>query len=232
MALPNAETPHPHNAASYIDAVLFDYGQVLSLPPKPAEWERIRSIAGAGSERFHAAYWKFRHDYDRGALTGATYWRAVADEAGFELDPAKFTALLAADVDLWTNLNQPIVDWALRLQRAGIRTGILSNIGDAIAYGIIARLPWLSGFYHCTWSYALHMAKPEPAIYLKTAEALGTAPANILFIDDREENIAAASALEFQTLHYTNHAAFEHEMHQRGLDSLLKVAVEREPATK
>ena len=62
--------------------------------------------------------------------------------------------------------------------------------------------------------------------------ALGTAPANILFIDDREENIAAASALEFQTLHYTNHAAFEHEMHQRGLDSLLKVAVEREPATK
>jgi putative hydrolase of the HAD superfamily len=209
------------SAAPSIDAVLFDYGQVLSLPPDPAAWARIRSITGLDEERLHAAYWEFRHDYDRAALTGPAYWHAVADRAGITLDDARMTALLSADVDLWLRLNPPMVEWAQRLQLAGIRTGILSNIGDSIAEGVVARLPWLSGFYICIWSHALFMAKPEPAIFLETAEALGTSPPNILFIDDREENIAAAKAVGMQTIHYTTHAAFEREMRDRGLDALL-----------
>jgi putative hydrolase of the HAD superfamily len=235
MAFPYAEnSPSPAaTAAPRIDAVLFDYGQVLSLPPDPAAWAHIRSITGLDEERLHAAYWELRHDYDRGALTGPAYWHTLANRTGITLDEAQITALLAADVDLWIRLNLPMVDWAARLQQAGLRTGILSNIGDSIAEGIIARLPWLSAFYHCRWSYALCMAKPEPAIYLRTAEALRTAPANILFIDDREENTAAAAALGMQTLHYTTQAAFEQEMRDRGFAALLDVpAVEAAPAEK
>jgi putative hydrolase of the HAD superfamily len=247
MPDPSSEITKPstQNAAPRIDAVLFDYGQVLSGPPDPAAWARMRAITGLDEDRLHAAYWAFRHDYDRAALTGPAYWQVVAAHAGITLDSAQLAALLAADVDAWTNLNLPMVEWAGRLQHAGICTGILSNIGDSIADGIIAKLPWLSGFDHCTWSHALFMAKPEPAIYLKTAEALNTAPANILFIDDREENIAAAAALGFQTIHYTNHPAFEREMRERGFASLLDAglqprrseihtspALESEPATK
>ncbi len=214
-----------YEATPRIDAVLFDYGQVLSCPPDPAAWARMRAITGLDEDRFHTAYWAFRHDYDRAALTGPAYWHAVAASTGIMLDDTQLAALFAADVDVWTDLNVPMVEWASRLQRAGIRTGILSNIGNSIAYGIIAKLPWLSGFDHCTWSHSLFMAKPEPAIYLKTAEALHTAPANILFIDDREENVAAAAALGFQAIHYTTHPAFEQEMRERGLASLLSVGL-------
>jgi putative hydrolase of the HAD superfamily len=204
-----------------IDAVLFDYGQVLSNPPDPKAWARLLAISGLDEARLHPAYWMFRHDYDRGALTGPAYWQAVAAETGIQLDNAQVTALLAADVDLWSSLNLPMVEWAAGLQRAGVRTGILSNIGDSMAAGLIARFPWLSGFDQCIWSYALWMAKPEPAIFLRTAEALHTAPANILFIDDREDNIAAAAALDMQTIRYTSHDAFEREMRRCGFDSLL-----------
>jgi putative hydrolase of the HAD superfamily len=223
MLSPSTEdsTPAPQNAVPRIETVLFDYGQVLSNPPEPAAWARMRSITGLSEERLHAAYWAFRHDYDRATLTGPAYWHAVASHAGITFDDAQLAELLAADVDLWTDLNLPMVEWAGRLQRAGVRTGILSNIGDSIAEGIIAKFPWLSGFYHCVWSHALFLAKPEPEIFLKTAEALHTAPANILFIDDREDNIAAAAALGFQTVHYTDHAAFEREMRERGLIWLL-----------
>jgi putative hydrolase of the HAD superfamily len=213
-----------------IDAVLFDYGLVLSGPPDPAAWARMRTITGLGEDPLHAAYWAYRHDYDRGALTGVAYWHAVAAHAGVTLDPAQLAALLAADTDLWTQLNTPMVEWAARLQRAGIRTGILSNIGDAIAEGICAKLPWLSGFDHCTWSHALFMAKPEPAIYLKTAEALHTPPANILFIDDREENITAAASVGMQAIQYTTPADFEREMRARGLEWLLNA--ESKPAAR
>jgi putative hydrolase of the HAD superfamily len=232
MPFPYSENPAPAepSAANPIDVVLFDYGQVLSGPPDPAAWARLRAITGLDEASLHDAYWKFRHDYDRDALTGPTYWQAVADRTGITLDAAKLDALLAVDIDLWTSLNLPMVEWAGRLQRAGIRTGILSNIGDLIAQGIVAKLPWLSAFDHCIWSYALHMAKPEPAIYLKTAEILSAAPANILFLDDREDNIAAAAALGFQTIlyKYADHTAFESEMLRRGLASLLDV----EPAAK
>lgn len=241
-------SPSPENSTSAakatpsrVGAVLFDYGQVLSNPPDPAAWARMLAITGLDEARLHAAYWEFRHDYDRDALDGPAYWHAVAGRVGVTFDAAQMAALFVADVDLWTSLNQPMVDWAMRLQRAGVRTGILSNIGDRIAEGIVAKLPWLSGFYHCTWSYALGTAKPDPAIYIKTAEALKTAPAGILFIDDREENVAAAAALGMRAIHYAGHAAFEREMHQRGFASLLDagmhpnhagIAFETEPAQK
>jgi putative hydrolase of the HAD superfamily len=209
------------NAAPCVDAVLFDYGMVLSGPPDPQAWALLRSITGLDEDRLHAAYWKFRRDYDRGALTGRTYWQAVAADTGITLDEEQISALAAADVDVWTSLNPPMVEWARQLQRAGVRTGILSNIGDCIGDGVRAKLPWLAGFDQCLWSHALGMAKPDPAIYLKAAEALRTAPAGILFLDDREENIKAAAALGMQTLHYTSHAAFEREMRERGFSSLL-----------
>lgn len=214
--------------ASRIDAVLFDYGQVLSGPPDPAAWARMREVTRLDEGPLHAGYWAHRDDYDRGALTGRAYWHAVASHAGVGFDEAQVAALLEADVDLWTQLNQPMVEWAGQLQRAGMRTGILSNIGDAIAEGIIARLPWLGGFDHCTWSHAMFMAKPEPAIFVKTAEALKVVPDNVFFIDDRAENIAAAAEVGMQAIRYRAHGEFEREMRERGLGWLLEARLAKE----
>jgi putative hydrolase of the HAD superfamily len=223
MPFPHPETPSPA-APDSIDTVLFDYGMVLSGPPDPAAWAEIRSITGLNEEPLHEAYWAFRHDYDRGALTGRAYWHAIADRTGISLSDIQITRLFAADVDLWTQPNQPMIDWAGRLQSASIRTGILSNICDAIAEGIVAKLPWISRFNHCTWSHALFLAKPDPEIYIRTAEALNADPAKILFIDDRIENIQAASAVGMQTFHYLGHAAFDNEMRNRGFSFLLDLA--------
>jgi putative hydrolase of the HAD superfamily len=204
-----------------VEAVLFDFGQVLSRPPLPAVWEQMKEIANLEEAPFHAGYWAYRHAYDRGDLTGPAYWEAVAHQAGSTFASTQVQELIDADTELWTDLNPPMVEWAARLQDAGFRTGILSNIGDSIAAGIIAKLPWLKRFDHCTWSHELHLAKPEAAIYLATAASLGTAPAQILFIDDREDNIAAAAALGMQTVRYTSHLEFERMMRAGGFGWLL-----------
>jgi putative hydrolase of the HAD superfamily len=227
MPFPYQENPprSKANSATSVDTVVFDYGMVLSGPPDPTAWARMRTLTGLDEERLHASYWKFRHDYDRGALTGLAYWRGVAADTGIALTDSQIAALFADDVDLWTVPNPPMIEWAARLQSAGVRTGILSNIGDAIAEGIIARLPWLAGFDHCTWSHSLFMAKPEPAIFLKTAEALHTEPANILFIDDKLENVEAAAAVGMHAIQYTTQPAFRREMRARGFASLLNAGV-------
>lgn len=207
---------------SPIKAVLFDFGQVLSLSADPAVWEQMLTISGLSEADFHREYWVHRHDYDRDTLNRQTYWQAVASGSGTTFTPEQISALIAADVNLWSRLNQPMVEWAQRLQRAGIRTGILSNIGDAMAEGLVAKFGWISAFDHCVWSHSLKLAKPEAAIYRCAAEGLATNPAEILFVDDKIENIDAAEAFGMQAIQYhLDHPAFEQEMRRRHLDYLL-----------
>ncbi len=209
-----------------VEAVLFDYGLVLTGPAHPPAWERMKSLLGAGEQAFQAAYWRPRHDYDRGALNGERYWHAVAEGVGKPLDDNTLGALIAADNELWTQPNQPMIDWAAALQAAGVRTGILSNLGDAMEAGVRARFAWLRGFDHLTFSHRLGTAKPDLAIYCHAAEGLGVDPARVLFIDDRADNIEAARKAGMQAIQYTDHADFERAMHHAKLDSLLT------PATK
>lgn len=176
---------------------------------------------GAGDPAFHEAYWRYRHDYDRGILSSSAYWQAVARDLSCNLDRALLALLVHDDTSLWTQPNQPMIDWASALQRAGIPTGILSNIGDAMEQGVRDRCPWIAGFQHHTFSHRLGMAKPEAAIYRHAAQGLGVSPQHILFLDDREENIAAARSIGMETIHYTTFPAFEIAMHSMGLDPLL-----------
>ncbi|HMH15842.1 MAG TPA: HAD family phosphatase [Edaphobacter sp.] len=206
-----------------VQAILFDYGMVLSAPPDPAAWQRMLAITGLSDDLLHREYWANRHAYDRGDLKGHAFWYKIAEGAQIVLTPDQLAALVDADTDLWGQLNPPMIDWVQRLQRAGIRTGILSNMPDAMETGLRARHSWIEAFDHHTWSHALNLAKPEPEIYRHAAEGLATPPENILFIDDRAENIAAALAAGMQAIQYTDHPTFEHEMQARGLTHLLQL---------
>ncbi len=180
----------------------------------------MREISGLPEPEFHPAYWAPRHEYDRGHHTGASYWQAAGRHAGMEFTPEQISALIEADNSLWTGNNQPMVDWALRLQAAGTPTGVLSNLGDEMTAGVLARQPWLAGFDHLLWSHTLKLAKPEPQIYQHAARGLGLEPATILFIDDRADNVEGGRAAGMQVILYTDQPAFEAEMHARGLGDL------------
>ena len=204
-----------------IRAVLFDYGMVLSGPPLPAAWERMKYLTALDEASLHAGYWAYRHAYDRGTHTGEEYWRLVAAHSGVAIDDEQVAALIAADNELWTQPNPPMIAWAQRLQQAGIRTGVLSNLGDAMHAGVMGSFDWFDQFHHCTFSHELKIAKPEVEIYQHAAAGLGTPPGAILFIDDREENILGAQKAGMQTLRYSSHEGFEKEMRERGFGSLL-----------
>ncbi len=207
-----------------VEAVLFDYGLVLTGPPHPPAWERMKALLGASEEDLHRSYWHPRHDYDRGALDGQAYWREVASGVGASCDPALLAALIEGDNELWTQPNQPMIAWAAALQARGMRTGILSNLGDAMEAGVRVRCPWLGGFDHLTFSHRLRTAKPDLAIYRHAAEGLGVDPSRVLFIDDRADNIAAAHLAGMQAVQYTTQAAFEQAMAEAGLGYLLASA--------
>ena len=50
----------------------------------------------------------------------------------------------------------------------------------------------------------LNLRKPDPEIYLHTLDILGKQAERVLFIDDREPNVAAAEAAGMKALCFTN----------------------------
>jgi putative hydrolase of the HAD superfamily len=206
-----------------ISAVLFDYGMVLSNVPEDAAWRQLEHVLGAGQETFQAAYWKYRDAYDRGTLSAQTYWQSVARDLHKPADPEVIRALIDADTNVWTQPNVEMMEWAARLNRAGIKTGILSNIGDAMELGVRGRFPALDDFTHHTFSHRLGIAKPDAAIYQHAVEGLGVPADQILFVDDREENILAARAAGMVAVPYTGHVEFVEEMERMSLGWLLDV---------
>lgn len=211
------------NTDANIQAVLFDYGMVLCDKPEAHSWQRLESILGVEPERFEALYWKYRDAYDRGALSARAYWETVARELDKPFDEQTLLALMDADVAAWTRPNVVMMEWAERLNRAGIKTGILSNIGDAMEVGVLETFPLLNEFSHHTFSHRLGIAKPDAAIYQHAVLGLGVGAGGILFVDDREENILAARAVGMVGVLYSSHEAFVREMERMGLGWLLRL---------
>lgn len=177
-----------------IRAVIFDYGMVLSNPAVPSAHARLVAASGFSAEVLDRHYWANRHSYDLG-MTGRAFWQKVAADAGTTFNPAQIVTLIESDVLMWTSVNEAMLAWVTALQDAGLRTAIISNMVWEILEYMSKWFGWLGRFDHHSWSCVLGIAKPDPAIYLQTCEALEVSPSESLFIDDKLENIEAAEKL-------------------------------------
>jgi putative hydrolase of the HAD superfamily len=201
-------------------AVIFDYGMVLSGPADSTAHHDLVQIFGAPAEDFEREYWALRHAYDEGQFDGAGYWQRCAERAGVALTSEQVRELIANDIRMWSTLNQTMVDWAIAISRSGFKTGILSNIPFEIA-DVFKEIEWIKGFTHNTWSCYLRLAKPDPAIYHHVVDALRVSPEEILFLDDRQENVLSAEAVGLQGILFRDVAQLHGELGARGLTDLL-----------
>jgi len=202
-------------------AILFDYGMVLSRPADPDAKAALIQICGIHRHTFEKYYWANRLTYDAGQYRGETYWNKIALDAGIALDSEQIRKLIRYDIQMWSIADDEMVDWALKVQRSGFQIGILSNICNEIAETMEREVGWVRRFDYRIWSCRLGVAKPDLAIFKYTVERLGISPDHILYMDDREENIAAARAVGIQGIVYTNKLRLRSDLQQLRIDHLL-----------
>ena len=184
-------------------AVIFDYGMVLTDAPDAKVHEAMVRITGLPVEKFESLYWNDRHAYDEGKLSGISFWQKFLGEAHLDVDQATVEELNGLDSRMWTTQNPAMVAWQNRLKQHGLLTAILSNMGDSVLASVEREFAWIKGFDVLVWSYQLHLAKPDPAIYLQTLQRLGTRPDETLFIDDKRVNVDAAIALGMKAVEFS-----------------------------
>jgi putative hydrolase of the HAD superfamily len=185
-----------------------------------AHAELVR-ISGLPLERFETLYWADRHAYDEGKLSGIAFWQKFVREAGLPENQAMVEELNLWDARMWTTQNPAMLAWQLALKQRGLRTAILSNMGDNVLENMKREFNWLDRFDVLVWSYQLHMAKPAPAIYLHTLAELGTAAGETLFIDDRAVNVEAARALGMLAIEFSTVERLRADLVAAGLDAEL-----------
>jgi putative hydrolase of the HAD superfamily len=202
-------------------AVIFDYGLVLSGPQDPQALQASIEITGLDPDSFHRLYWADRHAYDEGKLTGVAYWEMILSEAGLKPTPNTVSELIDLDARMWMTENSGMLQWHRQLKTAGLKTAILSNMGDAVAEQIERKVAWIQLFDVRVWSFQLLAAKPDPRIYIRTLDLLGTEPGDALFVDDRQVNIDAARALEMQGLVFSTVEKLRGDLLASGFDAEL-----------
>ena len=202
-------------------AVVFDYGMVLTGLPDSAAHAALLRITGLPLERFESLYWADRHAYDEGKLTGLAFWQKLLDEAGLKLPPSTIEELNLWDARMWTTQNPAMLAWQEQLKQCGLLTAILSNMGDNVLANIEREYAWIHRFDVLVWSFQLHLAKPDPAIYRHMLNELGVEPAEMLFLDDKIENIEAARALGIQAIQFSTLEHLRSDLITHGFDAEL-----------
>jgi putative hydrolase of the HAD superfamily len=176
--------------------VIFDYGDVISLPPSAADREVIAGLAGAGRDSgpFWRAYFAHRDGLDQGSAGVAAYWRAIAGDVGASWDDARVHELWAADFRSWLSINPGTIEVLADLRAGGTRLALLSNAGAD--FGSYFRHGPLGDFFTaCYVSGELNLLKPQPEIYQHALADLGITAAEAVFIDNSEPNVRGAEAL-------------------------------------
>jgi putative hydrolase of the HAD superfamily len=177
------------------DAVIFDYGRVLSLPPSDAELQQFAALVGVSEPPFFEIYSATRHDYDRGRADFRQHWRAFCEAAGVELGPAQVERIAEMETLMWLRVNHDALALAREIKAHGVRLAILSNMPHDLLTYVRREFQWLDEFEVKVWSCELGVTKPDSAIYRHCLEMLGCEPGQTLFFDDRPNNVEAAREL-------------------------------------
>jgi len=183
-----------------VQAVVFDYGNVLSLPQPEQALVDMAAKLCLPFDALEKLYWEFRPGYDAGLTPGVRYWHEVASRGGCDMNDEIAQQMISMDNASWSRENKAMSEFARQVRAAGFRTAILSNMPKDFRDFLPVGVQWLPQFDHHTYSCELNVTKPDQRIYEHCIRGLRIEPENAVFIDDREINCEAASAIGMQSV--------------------------------
>ena len=184
------------NAQGSSRTVLFDVGGVLvDAHPDP---HAIAELFGDGSRGLTTlvdqAMWTHRGKYDAG-MSDREFWDRIAGDCGQpEPSGALLKELVALDASRMGTANAETLDLVRRLRRQAVRVGIPSIAPYPIVKSI-RRPAWGSLLDFFVFSCDYRICKPSRGTYRDVLARLDVPHQDVVFIDDRRENVRAAELL-------------------------------------
>jgi 2-haloacid dehalogenase len=195
-------------------AVIFDIGNVL------IEWNPERMYdAVIGPDRRRAMFAAVDLHGMNDRMDRGHSWQAEV------LATARKYPEWAAEImlwqDRWIEMATPVIARSIRLMAAlqakGVPVFALTNFGVETFDYAVPHYPFLGQFDRAYVSGRLKVSKPAPEIYAIVEADSGLAPGDLIFADDRPENIAAAAARGWRTHLFTDPEGWADRLVAEGL---------------
>lgn len=129
-------------------------------------------------------------EYESGRISRQQFYDSVREAIGFLGDMVEFGSFFA---DIFTEM-PPMIALHAELRRAGFKTYIFSNTNDLAIEHVRRNFPFFKHFDGYIFSYEVGGLKPQPEIYEAMEKLTGRRGADLIYMDDRLENIEAGAA--------------------------------------
>lgn len=169
--------------------VVFDLGKVLVDFDYSIAVRRI-AARSRRSLRELSHFVPLLTDYELGRLTTRQFFDRVRADTGYEGDLEEFSVAFG---DIFAAI-EPMVDLHAALRQQNVPTYIFSNTNDLAVRHISRTFPFFAHFDGYILSYEHGFMKPQPELYEVVERRTGRQGADLLYIDDRPENIEAGAA--------------------------------------
>ena len=182
-------------------AVIFDLGNVFVDIDHEKASRRLRGhrIARPGFVENAADAERLLQGFERGELTTPQFYEAVCRQRALSISLESFSAIYC---DIFSPVDA-MIETNAALRRAGLPTYIFSNT-SALHFDYIRHsYPFMSEFTGYFLSYELGCMKPDASAYDAVEKTTGYSGSELLYIDDRLENVAAGAARGWRTIHHT-----------------------------
>lgn len=177
---------------------IFDLGKVLVDFDYTIAAEKIAARSSKAPADLHAFLGSspLLVDYESGRLTRRAFYEAVSAAVGFQGDLAEFGGYFAK---IFSEMPETIALHA-ELRRRGFKTYIFSNTNDLAIEHVRRDFPFFAHFDGFVFSYEIGAMKPLPEIYEALEKMTGKRGADLIYLDDRAENVAAGAVRGWQSI--------------------------------
>jgi|SRR6267142_3231595 len=178
--------------------VVFDLGKVLVDFDYTIAAKKIASKGTILAEKIYEfiALSPLLFKYETGLVTRQEFFDAVCETTGYAGDLGEFAGFFA---DIFTPID-PMVELHSALREARIPTYIFSNTNDLAISHIRKNFPFFNNFDGYILSYEVGAMKPDAKIYEALEKMAGKRGPDVLYLDDRLENISAGAARGWQVI--------------------------------
>ena len=180
--------------------VIFDLGKVLVDFDYAISSQKIaaKSNSSAAEVQKLIDHSPLLFSYETGQIDKTEFYRQVCKLTGYRGRQEEFEPEFS---DIFSEIT-PMTQLQAQLRQAGVPTFILSNTNDMAVGHIRRTFPFFSNFDAYILSFEQKVMKPHVGIYEITEHITRHRPEEIVYIDDRAENLAPAAARNWKVIHH------------------------------
>jgi HAD superfamily hydrolase (TIGR01509 family) len=134
--------------------------------------------------------------YELGRITTQQFYAEICRVTGFRGPLAEFGDCFA---DIFVPI-EPMTQLQVTLRKRGMTTYVFSNTNELAAEHIRRRFPFYANFDGYILSYQHGAMKPDARLYEVVERKSAHRGAEMLYLDDRPENVAAGAARGWQVI--------------------------------